>query len=145
MMKGDPIPSQNHVSRYCSPTRCTESGQAMGTAFFPRENEEYLSVNWLETFGLATRSEELEEVKRILRLKGYTLKSSGKMAVLNVKEIIDYVMINSPEKRKLNILHNPDRLDSSHSGIYGYRFDDHLIADLIAETVQDTYSLHEMN
>jgi hypothetical protein len=145
MMKGDPIPPQDHVSRYCSPICCTEGGQVTGVAFRPRENDRYLSVNWLEILGLATRSKELEEVSRIFLAKGFELKSSGKMAVLNVREVVDYVTNNSPDRIKLHILHDPDGLDQSHSGIYGYRFDDHLIADLIAETVQDTYSPLEMN
>jgi hypothetical protein len=39
----------------------------------------------------------------------------------------------------LDILHKPEPLDPSHAGIFGLRPDDTLIAELIAEVVQDVY------
>ena len=52
-MKGDPVPNQDHISRYCSAIHCKENGQVSGTAFRPSQADEYLSVNWLEFFQLA--------------------------------------------------------------------------------------------
>lgn len=135
-MKGDPISDQDHISRYCSAMHCTENGQVTGTAFQLRQIEEYLSVNWLKFFHLADRQEEIREVRKGLRLK---LGAKAKIAVLNVGETINYVRIQSPDARNLKVLCEPEEADPSHSGIHGFRYDDHLIADLIAETVREIY------
>ena len=37
----------------------------------------------------------------------------------------------------LNFRHVPEDLDPSHSGIEGYGPEDHIVADLIAQTVMD--------
>ena len=140
-MKGDPIPDQDHISRYCSAMHCTENGQVTGTAFQLRQIEECLSVNWLEFFHLADRQEEIREVRKVLRLKH---GAKAKIAVLNVGETIKYVRTQSPDARNLSMLHEPEEDDPSHSGIYGFQYDDHLIADLIAEMVQETYPAREI-
>jgi len=143
-MKGDPIPDQDHISRYCSATRCTEKGQVTGVAFQLRPTDEHLSVNWLEFLQLANRQEEISEVRRILSSK-LGLGAEAKIAVLNVGEILNYVRIQSPDRRNLSVLHDPKEDDPSHSGICGYQYEDHLIADLIAEIVQTTYPAREPN
>jgi hypothetical protein len=120
---------------------CTENGQVTGTAFQLRQIEEYLSVNWLEFFRLADRQEEIREVRKVLRLK---LGAKAKIAVLNVGKTISYVRTQSPDARNLSMLHEPEEDDPSHSGIYGFQYDDHLIADLIAGIVQETYPAREM-
>jgi len=140
-MKGDPIPDQDHISRYCSAMHCTENGQVTGTAFQLRQIDEYLSVNWLEFFHIADRQEEIREVRKVLSLK---LGAKAKIAVLNVGETTSYVRTKSPDARNLSMLHEPEEDDPSHSGIYGFQYDDRLIADLIAEMVQETYPAREI-
>ncbi|MCK4618544.1 MAG: hypothetical protein KAT52_01225 [Desulfobacterales bacterium] len=141
-MKGDPVPNQDHISRYCSAIHCKENGQVTGTAFRPRQADEYLSVNWLEFFHLADQQDEIQEVRKVLSSK-LTLGAKAKIAVLNVGEIINYVHTQSPDARNLKVLYEPEEDDPSHSGIHGFRYDDHLIADLIAETVQKIYPARE--
>ena len=140
-MKGDPIPDQDHISRYCSAMHCTENGQVTGTAFQLRLIDEYLSVNWLEFFHIADRQEEIREVRKVLSLK---LGAKAKIAVLNVGETTSYVRTKSPDARNLSMLHEPEEDDPSHSGIYGFQYDDRLIADLIAEIVKETYPAREI-
>jgi hypothetical protein len=137
-MKGDLIPHKDHISRYCSATQCTEQEQVTGVAFQLRPTDEHLSVNWLEFLRLTNRQAEIREVRRILSSK-LKLGSKAKIAILNVGEVINYVRMQSPDSRNLGVLHDPEENDPSHSGIYGYRYEDHLIADLIAEVVQTTY------
>ncbi len=67
----------------------------------------------------------------------------AKIAVLNVGQVYEKVLIESPDGRKLEILHDPilDKLeikDPSHSGIYNLKQDDELIAELILETIRET-------
>lgn len=138
IVKGDLLPVHDHISRYCSVTRCTEDGQITGRAFQFRQKDGFLSVNWLENLQMNNRQDEIDEIRRILCLK-LTLGVKAKIAVLNVEEIIDYVRENSPDARKLSVLHEPEETDPSHSGIYGYDYDDQLIADLLAEIVRECY------
>lgn len=140
-MKGDPLPEQDHISRYCSATRLTEDGLITGAAFHLRPSKKYLSVNWLEFFQLGDRQEQIGEVRKASRLN---LGARAKLAVLNVEKMVNFVRTQSPDARKLRVLHEPEENDPSHSGIYGFGCDDHLIADLIAETVQELYPAIEL-
>ena len=137
-MKGDPLPEQDHISRYCSAIHCAENGKVTWTAFQLRQIDDYLSVNWLEYLRLNNRQEEIDEIRKILRSK-LTLGAKAKIAVLNVDAIIDYVRSHSPDFRELSVLHEPEEDDPSHSGVHGYGYDDQLIAGLIAEKVQELY------
>lgn len=142
-MKGDPLPEQDHISRYCSAIHCTENGEVTGRAFQLRPTEEYLSVNWLEFLQLNDRQEEIGEIRKILGSK-LTLGAKAKFAVLNVGETINYVRSNSQDARKLEVLHEPEVNDPSHSGIY-YELghDDNLTTDLIAEMIKETCPARE--
>lgn len=50
------------------------------------------------------------------------------------------VLTKSQDRRKLEVLHNPSVNDPSHSGIYKLHHDDELIAELILETVHESFS-----
>jgi hypothetical protein len=133
-MKGDPLPSSDHVSRYCKPKTLSEAGQPLGSAFFLRKGEEYLSVSWLEHFGRLGIEELLQEVREHTVL---TPKRSARYAILNVGDTINHVNENS--ERKIKITHEPSNSDPSHSGIRGYSYEDEMIGDLIAEKVVSTH------
>lgn len=69
-MKGEKVPEQNHVSRYCSAIRCTESGEVTGAAFQLRAQvEDFLSVNWLEFLQISSRDEQINEIRKVLSSK----------------------------------------------------------------------------
>lgn len=133
-MKGDSLPSSDHVARYCKRKFLSETGQPLGTAFFLRKFnstiEEYLSVSWLEHFGSLGIEELLQEVRKHTAL---TLQRSARYAILNVGDTINYVNENS--ERKIKFTHEPSKSDPSHSGIRGYSYEDEMIGDLIAEKV----------
>jgi len=141
-VKGDLLPDHDHISRYCSVTQCTEGEQVTGRAFQLRQIDNYLSANWLEFLQLYNRKNEIEEIRKVLSSK-LSLGAKAKIAVLNVGKIIDYVCTKSPDARKLRVSHEPEENDPSHSGVYGYGYDDQLIADLIAEAVQEIYPARE--
>ncbi len=73
---------------------------------------------------------------------------SAKIAVINVGVMLSKVSSETPDLRKLIVKNEPEVKvnrkremveDKSHSGIYGYSFEDDLIARLILQTVQETY------
>jgi hypothetical protein len=86
-----------------------------------------------------TRKSEIEELRRIYSAK-LQVRASARIAVLNSGEVRHRVKTESPDSRNLEILHEPLCSDPSHSGIYNLREDDELIAELILQTVRETYS-----
>jgi len=137
-MKGDKIPDQNHIARYCKPTQVSD-GQIQATAFMLRIGEESLSVNWLEFLNCLSRESEITEIRNIYSAK-LSVGVHAKIAVLNVGEVCKKVLTESQDKRNLEVIHNPEKDDPSHSGIYNLKQDDELIAELILETVREVYS-----
>lgn len=137
-MKGDPVPNPHHIARYCGGTQINEDGSISGAAFRLRAGEEFLSVNWLEFLYRTTR-DEIGEIRRVLGAK-LRLGATAKIAVLGVGQLRRYVHSESPDKRDLRVLHEPELPgDPSHSGVFNVFPDDDLIADLIAEIVQETH------
>ena len=108
----------------------------MGTAFLPRETDDFLSVNWLEITGEADRQGQLEKVRAHLAANGLTLRASGRFAILHLGSAFAHVRTTAEDARQLAAHYEPDLPnDPSHSGIYGYDHSDQLIADLLAECV----------
>ncbi len=143
-MKGDKIPDQNHIARYCKPTQVSD-GQIQATAFMLRKDEKSLSVNWLEFLNCSSRECEITEIRNIYSSK-LSVGASAKIAVLNVGEVRKKVLTESPDRRNIEVLHdpitdehNPLHNDLSHSEIYNLKQDDELIAELILETVHEIY------
>jgi len=87
----------------------------------------------LEKLNLDSRPEEIAEILRIFARKDLTVGATAKIAVLNVKEMRDYVCTESKDSRHLRVLHRPSRKDNSHSGIFDTKLEEGLIMDLLAE------------
>jgi len=141
IMKGDKIPDQNHIARYCKSTQVSD-GQILATAFMLRTGEERLSVNWLEFLNCSSRESEITEIRNIYSSK-LNVGARAKIAVLNVGEVRQKVLTESPDGRNLEVIHDPlDTLivDPSHSEIDNLKQDGELIAELILETVREAHS-----
>jgi hypothetical protein len=105
-----------------------------------RTTDESLSVNWLEFLDCSSRENEITELRRIYAAKLRRVGAHAKIALLNVGEVCENVLTESPDRRKLEVLHDPEIDDPSHSGIYNLKQDDELIAELILEAIRETYS-----
>ena len=141
-MKGDRIPNDDHISRLCFPKHVDEE-QIQSTAFLLRKGEPDLSVDWLEVLNCPTRADEIKRMREVYSSR-LTVGAKAKIAILNVGEVCEKVQTESPDRRRLDILHDPidlenGEIDISHSGIYNLRADDELIAELILETVSETH------
>jgi len=121
--------------------KCDDAGRPVGAAFMLRPKESYLSVNWLECTGPSSRKEQLEIVRKHLTDKGRKLTANGRLAVLHLKTVFDFIETETPDSRRITAHHEPELPhDPSHSGIYGYNAHDGLIGDLIAEVVHEHYA-----
>lgn len=139
-MKGDRIPDQHHVSRLCT-QKHIDKGNIQATAFMLRKSEESLSVNWVEFLNCVHRENEIEELRKIYSKK-LTVGLRSKIAILNVGKVRRKVLDETPDRRNINILHEPEIDDPSHSGIYNLKPYDELIAELILETICEIHSAH---
>lgn len=104
-MKGDTIPDQNHIARFCRPMQAPE-GQIQATAFMLRKDEESLSVNWLEFLNCSSRESEITKIRTIYS-ETFTVGARAKIAILNVGEVHKKVLAESPDGRNLEVLHDP--------------------------------------
>ena len=138
-MKGEKILDQNHIARFCRPMQAPE-GQIQATAFMLRAGEENLAVNCLEFLNCSSRASEITKIRTIYSETFSSVGARAKIAVLNVGEVRKKVLTESPDGRNLEVLHAPLMNDPSHSGIYNLKQDDELIAELILETVHESYS-----
>ena len=138
-MPGPEIPGTDHLCRLCGATKCDESGRPVGDAFMLRPAEAYLSSNWLEYTGAQTRADQLATIRGHLADKGMKLSANARLAVLHLQTAIDHVRSWSPDARRIRANHEPEPLDPSHAGLYGYTSEDQLIADLIAQVVGGVY------
>lgn len=120
-----PIPNEHHVSRYCKPST-VEGDIVMASAFQLKPDEEYLSVNWLEYFGLQDVEQAIQRVRLAFQQKGYDVRKNGRFAVLSVDEVSR--VIRQTFNRSLTIEHRPTCRDPSHAGISGYGVEDMEIA-----------------
>ena len=141
-MKGDEIPDQDHIARYCRATQAP-GGEIQATAFFLREGEESLSVNWMEFLSCPNRESEIAQLRNIYFAKLNRVAAGAKIAVLKVGETRQKVLMESQDRRNLKVLHNPEVNDPSHTGIYNLKPDYQLlIAELILQTVLEAYPAH---
>jgi hypothetical protein len=141
-MKGDIIPDEDHIARYCKPSKISEDGQIEFGAFMLRKDEKGLSVDWLEFLKCSSREDEIIEMRKIYPLR-LTVGAKAKIAVLNVGEVCKKVQTESLDKRILKVIHEPLINDplviDPHSEIYNLKQDDELIAELILEIVREGY------
>ena len=134
-MREKALPHEDHISRYCKPKTLGEDGRPSRTSFMVKPDENYLSVNWLEYYGNIGREAQLARIRQHIQL---SLASTRKLAVLNVGKTLKHVRTNSGITN-VRVLHEPTVKDPSHSSIRGYRYEDDLIADLIAGVILEIY------
>ena len=141
-MNGDNLPGNDNVVRYASPSKIV-NGKVDGTAFRLRNGESNLSVNWLEYFKSLSKTRQLAEVCRVVRLR---LSPKGLLAELNVGITIESA---SQDRIGLRFVHRPqdavDEMpaDPSHAQIeidtMAESFNSALFTDILAKTVQAHY------
>lgn len=135
-MKGDRLPPQDHIARYCGGRQISEDGQVAPTAFHLRSGEDYLSVQWLEILEQPDRIAEISEVRRVLGLS-LRIGSIAQIAVLNVGNVCNHV--EKAAGLSIRVTHEPFPGNLSHSGIHDTAQDETLISELIVERILETH------
>jgi len=135
-MQGEHLPLQDHTARYCPGSRIAENGKPAPAAFHLRKGEPYLSVEWLEYLGQPGRPDEIRAVIEILSKK-LRLGASARIAVLGVGAVCAHV--RKETGYSIRVLHEPEPDDPAHSGIHDTAADEMMIAELIAEAVEETH------
>ena len=129
-MTGDSLPDADHVSRYCSPGRI-DDGLPSAAAFELRPQDQYLSVNWLEYWGLSDLGVALDRVREEFDLR---VNENGRFAVLNVSEV--KTAVDKVTQRRSSITHQPTANMESHAGVFGFLANDFEVAAELAEIVR---------
>lgn len=141
-MNGDDLPNDNHVVRYVKPSLIDEE-VVDGSAFVLRDNEYGLSVNWLEAFGGSDQQIQLNNVRRVFRLKK---SKNGRFAKLNVGDtkrlvsegakeaglIVDLGMTEAPLVRTTEF-----EADPSHANITGVPLSGGDVAMVVGDLIAD--------
>ena len=138
-MIGDKIPENHHIARLCKPKTFDENGEITGAAFVLDQGHKCLSVNWLEFLHCSNRIDEITKLRGIYFSKLNRVPTNAKIAVLNVGEVRRKVLTESSDRRDLAVLHEPEEIDESHSGIYNLKYNEVEIAELILQTIQEKH------
>ena len=138
MMQDKHLPFNDNTARYCPGSKIDDNGEISPTAFHLRQGESFLSVEWLEYLGKFDRPGEIQAVIDILSKK-LRLGSSARIAVLEVGATCSHV--RKETGHTIRFLHEPEPEDPAHSGIYDTAVDEMIIAELLAEMVEETHSI----
>jgi hypothetical protein len=139
-MKGAVLPNSASIVRLCGGSHVREDGTIAPTAFRAREDENYLSVNWLDFFAPSDRPAQIAAVRRALESKR-NIGSKARLARLHVGSI-HAVSSSGNAFVTLEVRHEPEALppDPSHSGIYGTQPDDLAVQERLANLVNEVFS-----
>ncbi len=93
-------------------------------------------MEWLEALNQESQYDAIGEAIAILSGK-LRLGASAKLGVLNVGHVCRYV--REASMYSIRFLHEPEPHDPVHSGIHDTAQDEMLIAELIAEKIEEIY------
>ena len=137
-MNGDELPGEDNVVRYAPPTKVID-GEVDGKAF-RLGNGSGISVNWLDYFESQPKTQQLEDVRRVIQMQ---LKPRGVFAELNVGITQELASLSRIALRFIHRPNGPEKgrlADPSHAEIEAdfmtERPNDSLLGDVIAVTIQ---------
>ena len=121
-MKGDLLPSEDHLSRCCQRLDRSVPGviTPAATSFYLYAHD-YVSGNWLQYLGLPTRGDEINAVSELYKLKLRSVREKperARIAVLHIGRVRE--LLHELPNVNVRFLHEPETEpvnDPSHSGI----------------------------
>lgn len=133
-MSGPDLPDGDRIARYCRPGAVAD-GEPLPAAFMLRDDEDCLSVNWIEYWGAATLDGALASIRDDLS-QDMTLSRNGLFAVLGVgsARAIAAAFASDPP----TLTHEPTNV-RSHASLCGLRPSHDVIAAALALAVSSTH------
>ena len=135
------VPDDNDIARYAGRSKVNpKTGRLRGSAFYLKEDEEYLSVYCLDMLPGDDISTRIEYLKNDIPLDTGV---KGKLGVINVGFMKECVKSEGYEEP--TVTHEPvDCQDESlkcdyHCGVKGIRYNNVIIAELIARRCVKEY------
>lgn len=131
------LPDEDHIVRYVPWTRVAKDADdnvlgILPEAFQRREDEDGLSVNWLERVGASDMAAALQATVSLI---GNTMKV-GKKARLTVSNVHKFKDICAQRGQQVRIIHAPEEGNEPHSEVRRIPRDDlRLLEDLAAGAV----------
>ena len=108
----DEISDADCIARYCRPSSVINN-LVRSSAFKIRNNENYLSANWIPK--AIDTNMGLEQIRSILLHKNFDVTTNGRFVVFNTGVIKSYVYELTGVK--ITICHKPSSEDPTHVGI----------------------------
>lgn len=146
-MTDQELQAADNVVLYAKPTLVIDArlGQIDGSAFTWNGRGDGLSVNWLECFGSLTKAQQLDTIRRLIRLN---MRPSGRLAELNVGDVLEHIAVelDSPQFLRRPLAETAEfEADPSHCELAGLpsREEDEMkaaeIGEIIANCVSDVH------
>lgn len=127
------IHNTDHIVRCCSLRKLEDDGTPAPGAFRLRDNDnDCLSVNWLECFGEGDIDDNIPHVREDLR-RHYTTKKSSKLAVLNVG--VAKRVVKETRNVDISVRMDPRNDHRSHACVGGYATNNTDVATTLSEMV----------
>ena len=127
-MTNELIPEDDHVLRYCTPSKI-ENGFPLPIAFKLKKNDEtYLSVNWVEYYKCENLLSNIQKIREEFN-KNHSLSKNGKFVLFQVSKTKESIKETTDQSLCFKKIPYPD--SPSHSGIYGYEYNDEVVEDLV--------------
>ena len=127
-MTNELIPEDDHVLRYCTPSKI-ENGFPLPIAFKLKNGEPYLSVNWVEYYKCENILTNVQKIREEFINKNYSLSKNGKFVLFHVSRTKQSIKETTDQSLCFKKIPCPD--SHSHSGIYGYEYNDKVVEDLV--------------
>ena len=132
-MKGHNLPDEHHIVRVVSYSRLQKDsdGQPIGllfSAFQRKENEEGLSVTWMEYFK-GSREDRISAAVKAIRASALTVGKKSGFAVGNVGGIKSVCL---HQKHKIRIIYWREEDNSAHAELRQFPRDDIALLERLA-------------
>lgn len=141
MKRGYSLPEQDHIMRYVPSARLRkdEDGKVLGIlpqAFAHRNDEDFLSVNWLEHF----KNDKASNLRDCVDAQRATL-NVGKNCVYAVAMVDKVKQVCIKKQKPVRIVYQPTKGNVAHSALDVQHNEDlNVMSDLAHEFEKEMYS-----
>ena len=116
-MRGDSLPNEDEVARYCSPSRCDSATHEPTVSAFIRDpDEDDLSVNRLQFYVGRSRSDGVACIRQEFEKATYQLKKNGRFVVFSGSAA---KAAAAKKTYTIDIVYTPKKFYPSHSSVFG--------------------------